>query len=175
MKNIEIKTPLADRGRVELLLKRLGAGAIWQRRQVDTFFQVERGWLKLREVAGEQPELVSYRRSTGDPGPRVSDYDVVSIPSQEAPDWKRLLDRVSPVLGIVEKDRTLWTWKHTRVHLDQVRDLGDFLELETVVRGISPEEAHAEADQMIKALELDCSAFLAVPYLQLLLEQLPTP
>ncbi len=51
----------------------------WTRRQVDTFFAVTDGWLKLREMDGAPAELISYRRPTDDAGPRPSEYDVVRL------------------------------------------------------------------------------------------------
>jgi len=164
--NIEVKCPLADREAVEDRLRALGAGWHWTDRQTDTFFAVPTGWLKLREPAGGFAELISYRRSTEDSGPRRSEYDVVPVDDPGL--VKRLLSRVLPVDGVVEKTRTLWFHGHTRIHLDRVENLGEFLELETVVDDISPEEARAEADRLIEALELPREEFLAVPYRDLL-------
>lgn len=59
-------------------------------------------------------------------------------------------------------------YKNTRIHLDQVRKLGQFLELETLVGKRTPEEARQETDTILRALELDSTTFLAVPYLDLL-------
>ena len=70
MKNIEIKSPLADRPGTEERLRSLGAKLEWTRRQVDTFFNSHSGWLKLREVEGCPAELISYRRSLENSGPR---------------------------------------------------------------------------------------------------------
>ena len=70
--------------------------------------------------------------------------------------------------GRVEKERTLYLWKHTRIHLDDVSGLGVFLELETVMDGIDRGEAEEEAWSIIRALDLDPGTFLDVPYLELL-------
>jgi len=169
MENIEIKTPLEDRAAAERRLRALGAremGAIGQR---DTFFDVPRGWLKLREQEGRPPELIAYLRSTQDAGPRPSQYDVRIL--DDAPSWKRLLGRVLPVDGVVEKTRTLWIHGHTRIHLDRVAGLGEFLELETMVEGITLQEAQAEAGRLVEALGLDRGAFLSRPYRDLLRER----
>jgi predicted adenylyl cyclase CyaB len=68
----------------------------------------------------------------------------------------------------VEKTRRLLLWRHTRIHLDRVEGLGSFLELETVVQGISREAAEAETRELIGILGLDPQAFLDRPYLELL-------
>jgi predicted adenylyl cyclase CyaB len=68
----------------------------------------------------------------------------------------------------VEKTRTLYLWKHTRVHLDEVTGLGSYLELETVMDGIDRSEAEAEAWSVIRGLDLDRDTFLDRPYLELL-------
>ncbi len=164
--NVEIKVPLADRGAVEDKLQQIGAGWHWTRRQVDTFYEVPNGWLKLREPAGERAELISYRRATDDAGPRPSEYDV--LPVEDAELVKRLLGRVLPEGGVVEKTRTLWFQGNTRIHLDRVEGLGDHLELETVVEGISEEDARAESERLIDLLELPRDEFISVPYRDLL-------
>jgi adenylate cyclase len=167
MQNIEIKTLLPDRTAIERRLEAMGARRMWCRRQHDTFFQVPRGLLKLREVEGARPEVISYERSSESSGPRPSDYDVV--PVGDAPTWLRLLSRVLPVDCVVDKERTLWLYEHTRIHLDRVRGLGDYLELETVVLDIDPDEAREETNRVIYALALDRSAFVTASYRDLLL------
>lgn len=166
MQNIEIKTPIASIEQIEQQLATIGAEQIWTRRQTDTFFEVTRGWLKLREADGSSPELISYRRPTDSAGPRPSTYDIAPIDDAEM--WKRLLGRVLDATCVVSKIRALWIWRHTRIHLDIVDSLGTFLELETVSRDISLQEARHEADHMIEQLNLDPARFIAVPYREML-------
>ena len=169
MKNIEIKSPLRRRPETEEKLGSIGARLEWTKEQVDTFFKVPSGWLKLREVEGDPAELISYRRSVEDSGPRESEYNIFRL--QDASELKLVLEQSLGILGRVEKQRALWLWRHTRVHLDRVEGLGDFLELETVLSGISPAEGTAESEAVIGLLELDRKLFISVPYLELLQER----
>jgi predicted adenylyl cyclase CyaB len=168
VQNIEIKTPLADAERIEARLRALGARKMWTRKQTDTFFSTASGsgWLKLRESEGRLPELISYERSTSEVGPRLSNFDVLVVSEPAA--WKRLLGRVLPIDAIVEKERTLWIYEHTRIHLDRVMGLGEFLELETVLDGLLPEDAREETARLMHALSLDPAQFLSLPYKDLL-------
>lgn len=166
MHNVEIKSRTDRLARVRERAEALGAEWQWSRAQRDTFYGVPRGWLKLRESDPEVAELISYTRATDRSGPRLSAYDVA--PLDDAGRWHRLLGRVLEVEAVVEKQRELWIWRHTRIHLDQVRGLGEFVELETVVRDITAEEAEAETHRVIEALALDPAQFLAVPYRELL-------
>ena len=165
MKNIEIKSPLADRPGTEERLRSLGAKLEWTRRQVDTFFNSPSGWLKLREVEDCQSELISYRRSVEDSGPRESDYHILRI--DEPSELLSVLESSLGILGRVEKQRALWIYRNTRVHLDRVEGLGNFLELETVLADIDGAEGTAESEEVIHLLELDRKSFISVPYLEL--------
>ena len=169
MKNIEIKAPLADRADTEEKLRSIGARLEWTRNQVDTFFDAPSGWLKLREVEGCPAELISYRRSVEDSGPRESDYDILRM--EEARELSSVLEHSLGILGRVEKQRSLWLYRNTRVHLDRVKGLGDFLELETVLAGIDATEGTAESEEVISLLELNKDLFISVPYLELLHRQ----
>jgi adenylate cyclase class IV len=165
MQNIEIKTPLPDPAAVRARLAPLGARRTWERRQRDVFFPVPAGYLKLRQVEGQPPELIAYEREAGS-GPRASDYDIA--PGGDGERLERVLARALGVRGVVEKTRELWLWKQTRIHLDTVTGLGSYLELEAVVRDIPVEEARAQADHLIEALALDPAIFNDRPYLELL-------
>lgn len=165
MNNIEIKAPLSS---VDLMARKaetLGAVRQGLLRQSDTFFNVPIGYLKLREIEGRGAELIAYTREAGS-GPRASDYVVAAIS-----DGKGICEALTRCLGLrgrVEKERTLYLWKHTRIHLDAVSGLGVFLELETVMDGIDRVGAEEEAWNIIRALDLDPGTFLDVPYLELL-------
>jgi predicted adenylyl cyclase CyaB len=165
MNNIEIKAPLSSMDAMARRAESLGAVLQGVLHQIDTFFNVAIGYLKLRDLEGRGAELIAYSREPGN-GPRVSDYVVASIT-----DVDRVLEALTRCLGVrgrVEKARTLYLWKHTRIHLDDVVGLGPFLELETVMDGISRDEAEAESWSIIRALDLDPGTFLDVPYLELL-------
>jgi adenylate cyclase class IV len=166
MQNVEVKAPLRDRPRLEARLVALGAERRWTRRQIDTFFAVPRGWLKLREVEGKPAEVIAYERPAGPPGGRLSNYEVILI--QDPASWKRLLGRVLPAGGVVDKQRTLWTYENTRIHLDEVRGLGEFIELETLVEDIGLEAAGEESARVAAALALEPAEFIGVPYRDLL-------
>jgi predicted adenylyl cyclase CyaB len=166
MLNIEIKARLHDRRNVETRLEALGARRLWTHRQQDTFFAVPTGWLKLREVEGRPAEVISYRRPTSHAGPRASDFDVILVEDGAA--WMRLLARVLAVDKVVAKERTLWIYEHTRIHLDRVDSLGEFLELETVVEEITQEAARAETQRLVATLGIQERDLVAVPYRDLL-------
>lgn len=168
MQNIEIKTPAPDPESLRSGLDALGAVAVWTRAQRDVFFNVPRGYLKLRCAEGEPGELIAYTREAGTE-PRPSDYEIVIVPDAEP--LESALTRALGVLGVVEKTRRLYQWRHTRIHLDRVTGLGEFLELEAVAREISLETARAEAETVIETLGLDRGAFLDRPYLELLFEK----
>lgn len=165
MQNIEIKAPLGDPAAMARRAEALGATRREELRQRDTFFHVPRGYLKLREIAGQKSELIAYTRDPGS-APRASDYVVAQLSDTQK--LCEALERSLGVRGCVEKVRTLYLWKHTRIHLDEVAGLGTFLELETVMDGIDRATAEAEANGLIRALDLNPGTFLDVPYLELL-------
>ena len=125
----ELKARCGDLARVR---DRLRPRATYEatRRQVDTYFSVQRGRLKLREVAGRPAELIYYERSdlaTVKPSQ-------VYLASTEDPSALRVL--LGAVLGVrarVTKTREIWRWEGVQVHLDLVEGLGSFVELEETV------------------------------------------
>jgi predicted adenylyl cyclase CyaB len=57
-------------------------------------------------------------------------------------------------LVTVEKKRSLWMYKNTRIHIDNVKDLGRFLELETVVKNGDIKKAKKEYAEIMELLNL---------------------
>ena len=62
MQNIEIKATFPDREKGIALAKSLGARDEGSLHQIDTYFNVSRGRLKLREINGDEFQLIYYQR-----------------------------------------------------------------------------------------------------------------
>lgn len=149
MKNIEFKARCRDLEILRRILREQGLSPDCRMHQVDTYFRVPTGRLKLREIDGERAELIHYHRADQAEA-RESDYQIVEV--SDPAGLKRALQRALGIRVVVDKLRELYLWNHTRVHLDQVRDLGSYMELETVIRGITPEQARAECREIREAL-----------------------
>ena len=134
--------------------------------QDDTFFRVPHGRLKLREFADGSAELIHYHRAdTVDA--KLSDYRRVAVPDAAA--LREALDRALGTIGRVRKRRWLLLAGQTRIHLDRVEGLGDFVELEVVLRGDQTESEGARiADQLMHELGLGQAERIAGAYLDLL-------
>jgi predicted adenylyl cyclase CyaB len=108
---------IADKGPIEIL-------------QDDTFFNCPNGRLKLRAFSSERAELIFYRR-TNKIGPKESFY--VLSPTTSPDTLREALTLAYGQAGRVRKHRTLFLAGRTRIHLDRVEGLGEFLELEVVL------------------------------------------
>jgi homotetrameric cytidine deaminase len=128
-RNIELKASDPDPERSLAVVLGLGArdrGILHQR---DTYFRVNSGRLKLREEEPGGATLVQYDRVDADEA-RESSYRLV--PVDDAPELCAALEASLGTLAVVEKERHLLLWQSVRIHLDNVKDLGNFVELEGV-------------------------------------------
>ena len=165
-RNIEIKARIAS---IEALLPRARAVADGEPElivQDDTFFTVPHGRLKLREFADGSAELIHYQRpDTGNA--KASDYVRVAVPDPAA--LREALVRGCGLLGRVQKQRWLLMAGATRIHLDRVAGLGDFMELEVVLHGSqSDEQGRARAEALMRELGLAQAERLAGAYMDML-------
>lgn len=129
-RNIELKARCADLDAAAGACRRLGARFEWTRRQVDTYFRVAEGRLKLRVSTPGEALLVSYRRAD-EAAARDSQYELRPVEDAEA-----VLGEFTARHGIlarVAKTRTLYLLGHIRIHLDRVEGLGTFIEFEAVM------------------------------------------
>jgi predicted adenylyl cyclase CyaB len=164
-RNIEIKARIDS---VDALLTRARALADGEPElieQDDTFFVVPQGRLKLRRFADGSAELIHYHRpDTGEA--KASDYVRVPVPDPDA--LHAALARACGELGRVRKRRLLLRVGNTRVHLDRVDGLGDFMELEVVLRdGQTDAEGRQTAEALMSQLGLADAPRLGGAYLDL--------
>ena len=134
--------------------------------QDDTFFDAPHGRLKLRVFGDGSGELIHYQRADAD-GPKLSDYILAPAPEPES--LREALTRGLGLLGRVRKERILLLAGATRIHLDRVEGLGDFLELEVGLQdGQTEAEGRAIAQELMTALQIAPSQLVSGAYLDLL-------
>ena len=168
-RNIEIKARIDS---VNTLLPRalaVAGGEPETIHQDDTFFRVPHGRLKLREFADGSAELIQYHRPDSGEA-RASDY--VRVPVPDAAALREALARGCGLLGRVRKERVLLLVSDggftTRIHLDRVEGLGDFMELEVVLQdGQSDADGADVAGRLMQALGLGYAERISGAYLDL--------
>jgi adenylate cyclase class IV len=142
-RNIELKARCADLAAAREAALRLGATEVGVLEQLDTYFRVPNGRLKLRETTGKTAELIWYARPDHAES-RRSDYRIVPVPEPAA--LKAALNAAIGTRGTVRKRRALLMWHHVRIHLDDVAGLGTFLEFEAVLS--APEDDSTARDRL---------------------------
>ena len=149
-RNIEIKARVADMAALLVRTAAIADSRPVEIPQDDTFFRCDNGRLKLREFADGLGELIFYRRPDAD-GPRMSFY--VLSPTASPATLREALTLANGQEGRVVKHRTLFMVGRTRVHLDRVQGLGDFMELEVVLADDeAPEAGVREAHALMARL-----------------------
>ncbi|MDA8130350.1 MAG: class IV adenylate cyclase [Elusimicrobia bacterium] len=130
--------------------------------QDDTFFNCANGRLKLRRERGAGARLIFYRRA-GLKGPKTSDY--VLLPVRDGASALKRLTRALGAVKRVLKKRLVCHAGRTRIHFDEVRGLGRFIELEVVLRqGESAAAGRREAARLMRALGIRRADLLAGAY-----------
>lgn len=149
MRNIEIKAKIKDLKAAGSLAATLaGSNPSMKLRQIDTYFNVGEGRLKLREKEGAEggAELIFYRRPAIC-GPKRSDYEIMTIP--EPSKTKSLFAGEVGIKAVASKRREVYLVENARIHLDEVEGLGTFLEIEVVM---PPEASDKEGESLILGL-----------------------
>lgn len=166
-RNIEIKARLASLEAVMPRVAEMADSGPMNIVQDDTFFRCDAGRLKLREFASGLGELIFYRRANTS-GPKESFY--IRTHTSDPSSLRESLRLAYGIVGRVRKVRTLFLVGRTRVHLDRVHGLGDFLELE-VVLGDHEESDHGirEAKELMDRLEIAPEDLLEGAYVEMMM------
>jgi len=126
----EIKATYSDPHFLESELKANGAEYKGLDHQVDTYFVVPEGRLKLREGSIENT-LIYYRRVEAN-GIKSSEVKYVPLERNQVEGLKGLLKALHEVLVIVDKQRKIFFIDNVKFHIDEVKDLGAFVEIEAI-------------------------------------------
>src|SRR5687767_6253720 len=116
-RNIEIKVACTEAqfADIRARLETRSPVSIEQLSHIDTYFQVPRGRLKIREIRssrGHTAELIQYFR-IDQTGPRTSTYHLIPISSEQLAGIGVALSAALPVLVTVQKERAVVIWRST--------------------------------------------------------------
>lgn len=154
MKNVEFKIQISDHSPIIKLLKINNARKISILNQVDTYFNCPTGRFKLRETNNKIFELIYYQRADQAKF-KVSEYQIIYINKAQKNQLLNLLIDAYGQKVVVKKKREFWLYHNTRVLLDTVSKLGNFLELETLTMKQSLRKAKKEQANVIELLGLN--------------------
>jgi len=164
--NIEIKAYARNFSEIQARAENLSDTPVQVIPQEDTFFNAPQGRLKLRVLSENKGQLIYYTRPDQE-GPKRSDYHISLTTDPE--NLKHVLELAYGIRGVVRKTRYLYLVGQTRVHLDDVEGLGQFMELEVVMEeGQSDAEGQAIAEGLMASLGVERSDLLEGAYMDLL-------
>ena len=126
--NIEIKAKSNNQDAIREILKSKNADFKGIDHQIDTYFKVNNGRLKLREGKIEN-HLIHYQRENKE-GPKQS--DVTLFKSDPKSSLKEILTKALGILVVVDKKREIYFIDTVKFHIDVVEDLGTFVEIEAI-------------------------------------------
>jgi len=125
---IEIKAQCKEQDRIREILSSRKADFKGTDHQIDTYFRTARGRLKLREGEIEN-HLIFYARKD-EKGPKQS--DVALFDTKPNSPLKEILGKSLGVLVVVDKRRDIYFIDNVKFHIDTVKDLGTFVEIEAI-------------------------------------------
>lgn len=164
--NIEIKARVDNFEALKARAESLSDQPLVVIPQEDTFFNTEKGRLKLRIQTPDTGTLICYERSNQE-GPKRSDYYLYETHDPES--LKTILSLALGIRGVVKKTRYLYMAGQTRIHLDEVEGLGHFMELEVVMREDQNDaEGQAIAEDLMRRLGVREDALIEGAYMDLI-------
>ena len=167
--NIEVK---AKYHRAEFLreyLKNNNAEFKGTDHQIDTYFNVTSGRLKLREGHIEN-NLIYYERSDR-PDAKESYFQLVNVADTKG--LKGILSKSLGIKVVVEKRREIYFIKNVKFHIDAVEGLGNFIEIEAsnLYSNVSKEDLHRQCNFYVREFRIKGEDLIDISYSDLLLQE----
>jgi len=161
--NLELKIRVISHQSIKKILEQIGAEYKGMLKQKDVYYSVPNGLLKLRIENGSE-SLILHNRNENNKN-RWSDFEFIKFANDNG---EKFFSKLFDVEVIVKKKRELFYYDDTRIHLDKVNNLGNFLELETLVIN-GKTDAIKRFVKIIHILKLDESKQIRKSYRDLLM------
>jgi predicted adenylyl cyclase CyaB len=164
--NLEIKARCTDPGRVRCVLRSRNARIAGTDHQIDTYFRVQEGRLKLREGTIENALIYYQRPNQG--GPKTSNVLLHKLEPNSG--LKAILTEVLGVLAVVDKQREIYYVDNVKIHIDSLHSLGNFVEIEAAGDEKSDrEKLRAQCEEFMRIFGVAPSDLLEHSYSDMIL------
>ncbi|RZT93396.1 adenylate cyclase [Ancylomarina subtilis] len=164
--NIEIKAHCRDLNKIREILKSHKADFKGVDHQIDTYFHSKNGRLKLREGNIEN-NLIHYEREDKQ-GCKESQFSLYKTETESG--LKNILEKALGKKCVVEKDREIYFIENVKFHLDTVKNLGTFIEIEASNKdhNLTKDKLQEQSNFYIKLLQINAKDFISESYSDLL-------
>ncbi len=169
--NIEFKAKCENPASLRKILLSLDPVYKGKDHQIDTYFKVESGRLKLREGNIENA-LIHYER------PDIADVKQSTILLHHPrPDntssLKDILIKTLGVLTIVDKEREIYFIDNVKFHIDSVKSLGYFVEVEAIDSdgSIGIQKLQKQCDYYRKLFQISSKDLIDFSYSDLIMRE----
>lgn len=166
--NIEIKARCDNQDFIRTLLQDRQADFRGTDHQIDTYFQVPKGRLKLRQGSIEN-NLIHYDRPD-QAGPKASEVHLYAC--QDGAALRATLSAALDTKVVVDKKREIYFIDNVKFHLDQVNELGTFVEIEAIDSdgSIGRDRLKEQCDYYLELFKIQENDLLQNSYSDMLLE-----
>ena len=160
--NIEIKAQCRDLNKVRDILKSPSAEFKGTDHQIDTYFNSKKGRLKLREGNIEN-NLIHYERENTE-GSKESKFTLYK--TEKDSNLKSILGVALGNKCTIEKNREIFFIENVKFHLDTVKDLGTFVEIEASNKDndLTKDKLQEQCNFYIKLLQINVKDFISDSY-----------
>jgi predicted adenylyl cyclase CyaB len=167
--NIEIKAKCSSHEKIREILTSRHADFQGTDHQIDTYFKVNNGRLKLRE--GNIENFLIYYERENKKGPKLSNITLFKS-TPESP-LKPILIGSCGILVVVDKIREIYFLENVKFHIDTVKELGTFIEIEAIDKDatIGKEKLNEQCNEYLKLFNISKSDLISISYSDLLLEK----
>ena len=162
--NLELKISVTSHQKLKEILKEISAEYKGLLNQKDVYYSIPDGLLKLRVENGNE-SLIFYNRNEKTKN-RWSDYNYIKFVDSGG---EKFFSNLFKVEVVVQKKRELFIYDNTRIHIDTVKSLGRFLELETLVIN-GKTDARKRFKKIVELLDINESNQIRKSYRNLLIE-----
>lgn len=169
--NYEIKARASkeQQEKIKNFLKKNNAKFIGIDNQVDTYFKTKEGRLKIRNGNIEN-SLIFYQREDKK-NSKQSNIEIYQLPKNSR--LEKIIRGTQEILVVVNKKRGIYFIDNVKFHIDNVKELGRFVEIEAMSRSNIPLKKIKEQCEYYKsAFEIRDEDLIKGSYSDMLLEKL---
>ena len=169
--NIEIKAKCNDLQRIRQLLEDSSAEFKGVDHQVDTYYKVPKGRLKLRQGNIEN-SLIFYDRPN-EAGPKRADVSLFCTDTPGGSQLHEVLTDALKTLIVVDKQREIYFINNVKFHIDTVEGLGNFVEIEAIDKDgmLGIEKLQQQCNYYINLFGITDTDLVTVSYSDLILKR----